>query len=627
MQVVIDGKAVKLQDKDILGHGGEGVVYSHKGMAVKVYHQPANAQEQIRNERRGRKLKDMVGVWPGKVIAPEKLVLDPATRAPIGFSMKLVPQPSQEVYFLSDRDKRKMAGADLPNLLNLSSDLCGTLDEIHGRNVVVGDLNDLGLMFTPSWEAFWIDADSFQTTKWPCIVAQPAFLDPSLYGVNLDDGKFHFTKETDYYALAVVLFKSLLIVHPFGGIHKTMNDIPPRAEAGISVLDGSVRYPRWAPSPETLSDDMLHAFMDIFTRKKRYALTDMIGKEREQSRECPTCHYWHSSQRSNCPSCSAMIAAPRPKSVATAGGIVYTQWFRTDGSIIFAQQISPTEFAWIETTKDGTWLHRRIGGILNRPPMQISKRPMTGVSFAATANYLFAAKDGRIESLRTDGSSPEPSASVDAGMYGQDPTMATGAGNLYRAFGQHMVQEDYSASAKQHVSRVIGSVMENQTRIWAGMDGTLVVMMRYFNETAWMIWRQGSRCKMEVMALSANERLVDASVAMDEEKGTIGLWRKYIDAGKKQVVSQEIFDMRDGRLVRYSDSRNGADYLSGIHGRAILHGSVFHPTDNGLVLDENSKVQKRIGDTEKFIDAQSRLFVYNRGLVVVTGNTVGDLHA
>ncbi len=135
----------------------------------------------------------------------------------------------------------------MPNarVMALFRSLHATVKALHARSVVVGDLNDGNVVVTTGADAdaFVIDADSMQLGGLPCAVAHERFLDPRLYGTSLVDGPA-FSVDNDRYAFRVLLFQSLLGVHPYGGTHPKLPTLLRRAEARHTILRDDVIVPR-----------------------------------------------------------------------------------------------------------------------------------------------------------------------------------------------------------------------------------------------------------------------------------------------------------------------------------------------------------------------------------------------
>jgi hypothetical protein len=165
-------------------------------------------------------------------------------------------------------------------------------------------------------DMLFIDTDSFQFDSFPCQVGTEAFIDPCLYGVDLSN-RMQFQPGNDWYSFAVLLFKSLLLTHPYGGVHPNIKLLTQRAQQCVSVFDSAVTYPRIAYSPELLSDELHDVFERYFTRGERdpfpvQQLQDYIGS----ARACPSCGATYPLNRSYCPMCSTMVPVAVPQQIA-----------------------------------------------------------------------------------------------------------------------------------------------------------------------------------------------------------------------------------------------------------------------------------------------------------------------
>jgi hypothetical protein len=126
------------------------------------------------------------------------------------------------------------------------------LEALH-RAGVVGDLNDGNVLGAAAGAPYLIDADSYQFGAHACTVAHERFLDPRLYGVDLERTRA-LSAETDWYAYAVLAFSVLLCVHPSGGARPSLGALMRRAEARVSVLRPEVTRPKVALSPEIAAE-------------------------------------------------------------------------------------------------------------------------------------------------------------------------------------------------------------------------------------------------------------------------------------------------------------------------------------------------------------------------------------
>src|SRR5687767_6587026 len=130
--VFLGGKPHRLDDKDLLGQGGEGRVYRSGDRAIKIFLAPS--------DERGRKLR----AFPAFRMAQRKW-----------------------------REATMRAG----DVLRIYGEVAQTVAQLHARGVVVGDLNDGNVVLTrtSAFTPWLIDADSMQLPGHPCVVAHERF--------------------------------------------------------------------------------------------------------------------------------------------------------------------------------------------------------------------------------------------------------------------------------------------------------------------------------------------------------------------------------------------------------------------------------------------------------------------
>jgi hypothetical protein len=345
MTVLLGGKRVRLDDKDLLGVGGEGRVFRVADRAIKIYFA-------ITDERR-QKLAAFPRNLSPRVIGPLETCTD-TKGAVLGYAMRAL-DGAVDIHRLGQR-KWRVANINAAEVLGLFRELTSAVALLHARGVVVGDLNDGNVVLTKGpWEPWFIDADSMQFTGFPCTVAHERFLDPRLYGVDLARGGL--SRESDWYALSVMLFSSLLCVHPYGGAHASYPTALRRAEARHSILRGDVKLPHAAFRPEILPDDTLAWFTGVFDRDERAPLPPAILESRFTRCSCGVEH-----ARRACPVCSTSVALPSP--VKTHGRVRAVTMTHAEGERFIAHS---RDYANLVTI-DGDWLMRkdgtRIGQIL-----------------------------------------------------------------------------------------------------------------------------------------------------------------------------------------------------------------------------------------------------------------------
>ena len=305
--VFIGKQRVRLEDRDLLGVGGEGRVFRAGDRAIKVFF--------TMTDERKRKLAAFPTAMPARVIGPLELCTD-AKGVVVGYAMSAL-DGAVDAHRLAQRKWREGA-MRAPEVLRVFQELAATVAQLHAIGVVVGDLNDGNVVLTPprpgpgtgltmppgAWQPWFIDADSMQWHGFPCTVAHERFLDPRLYGVDLAHTGA-LSRESDWYALAVLLFSSLLFVHPYGGAHASFPTLLRRAEGRHSVLRGDVKLPHAALRPDVLPDDALAWFTSVFDRDARAPLPAGILESRFVRCGCGVEH-----ARRVCPMCTLAVAMP-----------------------------------------------------------------------------------------------------------------------------------------------------------------------------------------------------------------------------------------------------------------------------------------------------------------------------
>lgn len=343
------GRRVRLDDRDLLGVGGEGRVFRVGPHALKVFFTMTDA--------RRKKLAAFPTGLPEAVVGPVELCTDPRGNV-IGYAMRVL-ERAIDIHRLGQRKWRdESAHLTTNDVLATFRQLAAAVDALHARGIVVGDLNDGNVVLTPDGRPWLIDADSMQFASFPCVVAHERFLDPRLYGVDLATTAA-LSRDSDFYALAVMLFTSLLFVHPFGGAHASYPTMLRRAEARHSVLRGDVKLPHSATRPDVLPDDALAWFTRVFDRDAREQLPAALLGARFTRCACGVEH-----ARRVCPACTVAVTVPAPAPVRTLGRIRVTTMTRDEGARFIKRSSDHAR----RVPLDGDWLFRadgtRIGQIL-----------------------------------------------------------------------------------------------------------------------------------------------------------------------------------------------------------------------------------------------------------------------
>lgn len=253
-------------NKTPLTEGGEGIIYEVGDKIIKIYKPVVNMAS-----KKNKVQMLMQKRLPKEVIQPLDEVVDKKGKF-IGFSMDKV--NGDELKCLSNNKFVKANGITLKNVLHIVVKVQNVVEELHKNGIYIGDLNDQNILFDKQMNVYFIDCDSWTVENEKCEVAMDLFKDPLLKSND-------FNESTDTYAFAVLSWKLLTRIHPFGGTMNPDMNIVDRMKKGISVIDNpKVKIPRTIKSWRNLSPDLIQALKNIFETNCRTLgneLDDMLN--------------------------------------------------------------------------------------------------------------------------------------------------------------------------------------------------------------------------------------------------------------------------------------------------------------------------------------------------------------
>lgn len=262
MRVVVDGRTYRVDPKKTLGEGGEAsvVLCTDRGarFAVKIYKADADRRAKklaLLVELAGRLQRSvddpLAELLRRAVVFPTALAHDAGTGALLGFAMPVLEDGLEPFAMLGKASFCASNGLGLGGLFRSLAAMGEVVRALHDAGIVIGDYNDQNELYRPRDGAIaFIDADSFQIGTETCDVATEAFLDPLLYGPDVgrpcltaDGAPRWFGRGSDWYSFAVIAFRVLTGVAPFGGTLAGFTSLGARAHARRSVLSAGVTVP------------------------------------------------------------------------------------------------------------------------------------------------------------------------------------------------------------------------------------------------------------------------------------------------------------------------------------------------------------------------------------------------
>ncbi|MCY3023248.1 MAG: hypothetical protein NTW87_30085, partial [Planctomycetota bacterium] len=348
MRVFIRDRAITLKPTQAIGKGGEADVYDiGQGLALKLFKPPTHPdlagfpEQQAAAARRlaehQRKLRDFPRGLPERVVTPVNLVTDRPGGDIVGYTMRLV--RGAEVLMQYGEPSFRQQGVRSETVVAIFRDLHDTLSRLHRVSVVVGDFNDLNVLVSGT-QACLIDADSFQFGAFLTQVFTERFVDPLLCDPAAPSPVLcrPHNRDSDWYAFLVMLFRSLLLVDPYGGVYRPKDAakrIPHAARPlkRITVFDPEVLYPKPATRYDILPDDLLQYFHKVFIKDARGEFPISLIANLAWA-TCPVCGAEHA--RRACPLCAHAVAVRVREVVEVHGQVTVTEVLRTTGLIVHA---------------------------------------------------------------------------------------------------------------------------------------------------------------------------------------------------------------------------------------------------------------------------------------------------
>lgn len=581
-----------LADGDLLGVGGEAQVFRWSQLAIKVFHPVDGATPEGARLRRLKleKLAHFPAGLPETVVAPVCLVTD-KKRQTVGYAMRAI-DAGEDFARLAQRrwrEGRLSNGA----VMALFEQLREMVESLHAKGVVVGDLNDGNVLFAAG-RPWLIDADSMQFGSYSCTVGHERFLDPRLYGVDLASGPA-FTAQSDWYALAVMLFSSLLYAHPFGGVHPEVPTPLRRAEARLSVFDARVQYPRAAVHYRVLPDDANGWFQQVFERDAREPLPASLLGLRWTRCKCGAEH-----ARAACPECARLGVVSAREVVRAHGRCTAKQVLRTSGRIVAWAQQGGLRFAVEEQGR----LRREDGFEVGTGQLS----PDATVALCGRQTWI--GEKGAVSCFERGSVALRASS----GLRGARTCLAGSSATVVGVQDEWLV--DLVTGAR------MGKVLAGQTLLWLG-ERLGFLLYRAGALTFSFLFRPGRAGLKRVELPALSGRLVDAHVAFDDEHL---LFAAAVERDGRRRHSLALVDSTGQVLARVEGAPHEQRMLASVRGKALFGGRIVSASDDGLVSLSVVPLAGGVGglvegtlfaDCAPFLSSESELLAGPGGTVYV----------
>lgn len=628
-----NGLPIDLDQQDVIGQGGEAVIFGKGGLAYKVYHAP--------NAQRTAKLEEFLSFkasLPDGLARPLQMLFGAKAQA-VGFEMPLLPPGTHPLAMLMRRDFCDQQGLGNDRKAAIFQNLADDLKKIHQAGFVVGDLNDQNQRFSPAdHQVGWLDVDSWQKGLFPCIVGTEDYLSPDLYGQNLTLSPL-FKTEHDWYSFAVLLFRALMYAHPFGsGAHKQFQSLFDRAKNRLTIIDADVRYPKKANPPEVITDDLMDLLLKYLKRQEKGEFPlRALESYAEILVECPSCHLWYPANRHNCPGCSQKTIVTG-KIKARIDGCVYELLLETPGTIIY-HQMCRSEFCCLAEEKGMLVLYRkRPGGALNRK--EVIKAPKAA-RYAIFEDVLAVCTDVNAEEpaiflidIAEDQPKPITKTTTNS-LSGGSAIFGSSGRRLYRLSGSSIVSGEIFGHSL--ADRQVMQAIPNQTWFVVASNPELVERhevlfggQRFLGDMNWFLavgdtdGRRYVNHPVDLQPLLAHESIIDISVRFGAETALV--MRRTRVRGVNHILV-DVVNIADGKIVRSARQKiANASNFDSVHGKGYLDGCVLHATEDGIAIDSLDGKESILKGTGVYIAGDEQLIRFGSGIIAIAQDKVFALN-
>jgi len=227
-----NGDTITIDDKYEIKRGGEGKILTipeRPNQVAKIYLNPNVTHLGQAQKDALSGLNNTHFVKPLELIYPLKGKKANKKKGLLGFTMEYLPPDFVPLAALFKKNYCAANQIDAAFKNDLAKQLPQIIEHAHHQDIIIGDLSGYNIMVNPQGDLKFIDVDAYET---PIHTHTGVLLD------EIRDYLYNGTvcKESDYFALAVVMFNLLTHLHPFKGIHKLYKAMAERMVRKLPVF-------------------------------------------------------------------------------------------------------------------------------------------------------------------------------------------------------------------------------------------------------------------------------------------------------------------------------------------------------------------------------------------------------
>jgi hypothetical protein len=575
--VYFNGQALRLNKE--IGAGQEAVVYDvGNGQVAKIYRLPndpyyaQSPDEQkaaaARISMHQKKLAMYPSGLPSNIITPTRLLTD-KQGVVVGYMMPFV-SGAETLLKYGDIGYRQSMNISNNEIRDIFLHLYDTLRSLHAKKVIIGDFNDLNTL-VKNRQVYMIDTDSYQFGPWMSTMYTEKFVDPLLcdFVAKNNDTFWTMTRnhsfQGDWYSFSALLFKTLLFVDPYGGIHKPKDVSKKVKQSGrvakrINVFTPDVVYPKHAYPYKVLDASSLHYFQEVFIRDLRGEFPRHL-LQNMQWKQCSFCGIEYATPV--CPVCTIGHVAMIPVSIS--GNVQVKDVFQTDGIILFADiQHGKLVYVYYENEQ----YKRETEKVIISGPLSRSLHiAINGSSTLLSEMHTMAVIDqfGQSHKMFVDcvGTRPVCDANAQQIYWVEN-------GIVYKA---NSLGLDYSPIR-------IGQTIVDNTLLWTGEKFTFGVYKAGAILQGFTFDEQSRVINDTVRLPFIKGEIIDAKAYLSD---TVAWFMLATKDQSKYINHCIILDRQGTILMHISNELTDDVWLHHIKGKSAIGNYLFCPTDDGIM--------------------------------------------
>ncbi len=255
------GNKYTIKDADEIHRGGEGRIMLLTGkpdFVAKLYHSGINTISE-------QQYNFLTKLDRTLFVVPEELLSDGKGKI-AGFTMKYVGKdyfPLSSIFSKNFCTRNNISEA---LKIQISQKLITSVEYAHRSNIIIGDLNQYNVLVNNKGDVKLIDTDSYESPQ------------HKHSGMLLDDIRDYLyggkvCKNSDFFALSVLLFYNFTHTHPFKGIHKTYKKMSDRMiqKLPIFLKTPDIKVPKIYK--EISDKKLMFRFEELYLQGKRFLMS------------------------------------------------------------------------------------------------------------------------------------------------------------------------------------------------------------------------------------------------------------------------------------------------------------------------------------------------------------------